>query len=88
MEEGGQLPQVGIPEPIVWIIALVSLLPFFLVVPQVVDNLTYQIDVDGERRGIIGRLLGIFLPLVTVGVTLLLLTGSIDFITWAGGGTP
>lgn len=67
-----------IPESFRLVLALCSLLPFFLLIPDAVKNLQTQLDADAGV-GVYGRIISLFLPLLTIAVTFLLLEGLVLF---------
>jgi hypothetical protein len=59
------------------VIALFSLLPFFLKMPDVIEGLQEQLSATGVH----GRIVQVLLPLVTIALTILLLEG-LDVFRW------
>lgn len=68
-----------IPESFRIVLALCSLLPFFLLIPDAVKNLQTQLDADANSMGVYGRVISLFLPLLIIAVTFLLLEGLVLF---------
>lgn len=63
--------ELQLPPAAAIVIALFSLLPFFLKLPDVVQQLQEQLSATGVH----GRIIQILLPLVTIALTILLLEG-------------
>jgi len=80
--EGDGGVEVGeLPLPILMVVLICSILPFFLLVPDVTDNLQLQLE---ERAGFHARVLGVLLPLLTVAIAVLAL--QILYILFGAGG--
>jgi len=92
MDPQAEVGEVEVPEPLVWVILLASLLPFFPMVSRSVSNLVERIEEEGIwRRGggerVFMALLQIFLPLLTMGVTILLVgCTSTAILAWSQSG--
>lgn len=66
------------PESAKIVIAIVSILPFFLLIPDVLEDLRLQLEHDGGRVGVYRRILELLLPLLVIALTYWLLT-SLSF---------
>jgi len=55
------------------VLALCSLIPFFLLTPDTVEELQEILEIDMQTRGVYGRILVILLPLLSIAITVLLL---------------
>ncbi len=64
---------IEIPKSFGIILALCSLLPFFLLAPDAITDLQAQLEVEAASRGVYGRILALLLPLLTIGMTFWLL---------------
>jgi len=71
----GQTTVVDIPQSFQIIVALFSLVPFFLLIPDAISELQVHLDVEAMSKGVYGQILAIFLPLLSIGLTFLLLGG-------------
>ena len=61
------------------VVLLFTLMPFFLLLPDALKELTTQLDAEVVSKGVYGAILGIMIPLITIALTVLLL-GSLDFL--------
>ncbi len=73
VEESSQ--ELEIPQSFQFILALCSLVPFFLLMPDAINNLQSELDAESASKGVYGRILSLFLPLLSIALTLLLLGG-------------
>jgi hypothetical protein len=64
---------VEIPKSFGIILALCSLVPFFLLAPDVIADLQAHLEVDAASKGVYGRILALLLPLLSIGLTFWLL---------------
>jgi hypothetical protein len=55
------------------VLALCSLVPFFLLMPDAINELQQQLDADAMSAGVYGRILSLLLPLLSIALTILLL---------------
>ncbi len=62
-----------IPLPFQIVVVICSLLPYFMLVPDALEDLQGQLEEDA--RGVYGRILSLLLPLVTIALTVLLISG-------------
>ncbi len=62
-----------IPLPFQIVVVICSLLPYFMLIPDSLEDLQGQLEEDA--KGVYGRILSLLLPLVTVALTVLLLSG-------------
>jgi hypothetical protein len=62
-----------IPNSFGIILALCSLVPFFLLAPDAISDLQMHLEIDAASKGVYGRILALLLPLLTVGLTIWLL---------------
>jgi hypothetical protein len=67
--------EFGVPPSFQIVLALCSLVPFFLLMPDVINELQLQLDVDAMSAGVYGRILSLLLPLLSIALTILLLEG-------------
>jgi len=65
----------NIPESFRIVLALCSLVPFFLLIPDAVEDLQVQLETEAASKGVYGRVLALLLPLLSIALTLLLLEG-------------
>jgi hypothetical protein len=72
--EGGST-EIDIPPSFQIILALCSLIPFFLMMPDAISNLQSQLDEEAASKGVYGRVLSLLLPLLSIALTVLLLGG-------------
>ncbi|TFH03599.1 MAG: hypothetical protein E4H14_16460 [Candidatus Thorarchaeota archaeon] len=70
-----QSVEVNIPQSFQIIVALCSLVPFFLLIPDVISELQAHLDAEVIAKGVYGQILAILLPLLSIGLTFLLLGG-------------
>jgi hypothetical protein len=69
----------SIPDSFFIIIPLCSLIPFFLLMPDAIEQLQEQMEVEAASRGVYGRVLSLLLPLLSIALTFFLLqTLNID----------
>ena len=71
--------EFDIPPSFQIVLALCSLVPFFLLMPDAISDLQTQLDADAMSKGVYGRILGLLLPLFSIALTLLLLGGLYAF---------
>ncbi|MHA1862929.1 MAG: hypothetical protein ACTSWA_04095 [Candidatus Thorarchaeota archaeon] len=64
---------IEIPKSFGIILALCSLLPFFLLAPDAITDLQAHLEVEAAGKGVYGRILALLLPLLTIGLTFWLL---------------
>lgn len=62
-----------IPKSFGIILALCSLVPFFLLIPDALTDLQAHLEMDASSKGVYGRILVVLLPILTIGLTLWLL---------------
>lgn len=62
-----------IPLPFQIVVVICSLLPYFMLIPDALEDLQGQLEEDA--RGVYGRILSLLLPLVTIALTVLLISG-------------
>lgn len=62
-----------IPDSFYIIIPLCSLVPFFLLIPDAIEQLQEQMEVETASRGVYGRILSLLLPLLSIALTFFLL---------------
>lgn len=67
--------EFDVPPSFQIVLALCSLVPFFLLMPDAINELQVQLDVEAMSRGVYGRILGLLLPLLSIALTVLLLEG-------------
>jgi hypothetical protein len=67
--------EVGVPPSFQIVLALCSLVPFFLLIPDAINDLQLQLDADAMSAGVYGRILSFLLPLFSIALTILLLGG-------------
>ena len=67
--------QYDIPVAFRIVLFLCTLLPFFLLIPDAIEDLQAQLEVDAAAKGVYGQILLVMLPLLSIGLTLLLLGG-------------
>ena len=60
---------VEIPKSFGIILALCSLVPFFLLAPDAISDLQAHLEVDTASKGVYGKILAILLPLLSIGLT-------------------
>jgi hypothetical protein len=68
------MSELTAPESAKIVIAIVSILPFFLLIPDVLEDLRLQLEHDAGRIGVYGRILELLLPLLVIALTYWLLT--------------
>ena len=51
------------------VLALCSLVPFFLLMPDAINELQMQLDADVMSMGVYGRILSLLLPLLSIALT-------------------
>ena len=68
---------MAIPRSFSYVIALCSLVPFFLMMPDVISNLQEHLDAEAGSKGVYGRILSLTLPFISIALTILLL-GVLD----------
>ncbi|TET09189.1 MAG: hypothetical protein E3J86_08875 [Candidatus Thorarchaeota archaeon] len=73
VEEGKS--EIVIPPSFQIILALCTLLPFFLLMPDAISNLQSQLDIEAASKGVYGRILALLLPILSIALTALLLGG-------------
>jgi len=66
---------LSVPESFRIVLVLCSLVPFFLLVPDAVEELQQQLELEASSKGVYGRILALLLPLLSIALTLLLLEG-------------
>lgn len=64
-----------VPKSFGIILALCSLLPFFLLIPDALSDLQAHLELDASSKGVYGRILAVLLPILTIGLTFWLLEG-------------
>jgi len=69
-----------LPESLTLIVALCSLIPFFLLIPDAMEGL--QEALEQEQAGVYVRLLALLLPLVSAALTLLLIQTLAPWVVW------
>jgi hypothetical protein len=57
------------------VLALCSLVPFFLLMPDAINELQMQLDAEAMPMGVYGRILSLLLPLLSIALTILFLGG-------------
>lgn len=67
--------ELDIPPSFQIVLALCSLVPFFLLMPDSINELQMQLDAETMSKGVYGRILGLLLPLLSIALTILLLGG-------------
>jgi hypothetical protein len=67
--------EFGVPPSFQIVLALCSLIPFFLLMPDAINELQLQLDADAVSAGVYGRILSLLLPLLSIALTILLLGG-------------
>jgi len=67
--------ELDIPPSFQIILALCSLVPFFLLLPDAINNLQTQLDIEAASKGVYGRILTLLLPFLSIALTILLLGG-------------
>ena len=67
--------ELDIPPSFQIVLALCSLVPFFLLMPDTINELQTQLDAEAMSKGVYGRILGLLLPLLSIAMTVLLLGG-------------
>ena len=67
--------ELDIPQSFQIIVALCSLVPFFLLVPDAITELQMHLDAEAMSKGVYGHILALLLPLLSIGLTFLLLGG-------------
>jgi hypothetical protein len=70
-----QVLDLDIPESFRIIVALCSLVPFFLLIPDGVEEIQTQFDTELMSRGVYAQILALLLPFISIGLTFLLLGG-------------
>ncbi len=73
LSESSSSRDIAIPKSFGIILALCSLLPFFLLAPDAITDLQAQLEVEAASKGVYGRILALLLPLLTIGLTFWLL---------------
>lgn len=71
---------VKLPDSLRIILSLCSLLPFFLLIPDALEDLQLSLDAESTSAGVYGRILSVLLPLLTVGLTFLLVVQGLAFL--------
>ena len=71
--------ELDIPPSFQIVLALCSLVPFFLLMPDAINDLQMQLDTETMSKGVYGRILSLLLPLLSIALTLLLLGGLYVF---------
>jgi len=71
--------QFDLPISFQIVVLLFTLIPFFLLLPDALKELTVQLDAEAYAKGVYGAVFGIMIPLVTIALTMILL-GSLDFL--------
>ena len=71
--------ELDIPPSFQIVLALCSLIPFFLLMPDTINELQTQLDAEAMSKGVYGRILGLLLPLLSIALTVLLLGGLYVF---------
>ncbi len=64
---------IEIPKSFGIILALCSLLPFFLLAPDAITDLQAHLEAEAASKGVYGRILALLLPLLSIGLTFWLL---------------
>jgi len=67
--------EFDIPPSFQIVLALCSLVPFFLLMPDAINDLQMQLDADVMSMGVYGRILSLLLPLLSIALTVLFLEG-------------
>jgi len=67
--------ELEIPSSFQIVLALCSLVPFFLLMPDTINELQTLLDSDSMSAGVYGRILGLLLPLLSIALTILFLGG-------------
>ena len=67
--------ELDIPPSFQIVLALCSLVPFFLLMPDTINELQMQLDAEAMSKGVYGRILGLLLPRLSIAMTVLLLGG-------------
>ena len=67
--------EFDIPPSFQIVLALCSLVPFFLLMPDAINELQMQLDADVTSMGVYGRILSLLLPLLSIALTILFLGG-------------
>ena len=67
--------EFDIPESFRIVLALCSLVPFFLLIPDAVEDLQVQLEAEAASKGVYGRVLALLLPLLSIALTLFLMEG-------------
>jgi hypothetical protein len=67
--------EFGVPPSFQIVLALCSLIPFFLLMPDAINELQQELDADAMSAGVYGRILSLLLPLLSIALTILLLGG-------------
>ena len=75
IETAEQSVQLDIPQSFQIIVALCSLVPFFILVPDAIEELQMHLDAEAVSKGVYGQILSLLLPLLSIGLTFLLLGG-------------
>jgi hypothetical protein len=71
--------EFDVPPSFQIVLALCSLVPFFLLMPDAINDLQMQLDTETMSKGVYGRILSLLLPLLSIALTLLLLGGLYVF---------
>ena len=71
--------ELDIPPSFQIVLAFCSLVPFFLLMPDTINELQAQLDAEALSKGVYGRILGLLLPLLSIALTILLLGGLYVF---------
>ena len=71
--------ELDIPPSFQIVLAFCSLIPFFLLMPDTINELQTQLDAEAASKGVYGRILGLLLPLLSIALTVLLLGGLYVF---------
>ncbi len=70
-----QFVDLDIPQSYQIIVAICSLVPFFILIPDAITELQVQLDAEAMSKGVYGQILALFIPLLSIGLTFLLLGG-------------
>jgi len=75
LEEGPL--DIEVPLSFQFVLAVCSLVPFFLLMPDAISNLLERLDAEASSYGVYGQILSLLLPLLSIALTILLL-GVLD----------
>ena len=67
--------EFDVPPSFQIVLALCSLVPFFLLMPDAINDLQMQLDADVMSMGVYGRILSLLLPLLSIALTVIFLEG-------------